>query len=286
MSLVVKQIQEKVGVTADGIWGPKTQAAVAAKLGVENMPGSIQRAVGAKVDGIIGEKTHAAILEKLGGHKEAPKSFEVKHIFVDPGHTSDYGREHPAQFTAVDWSIGKAKKVADLLGFKRETNDSIEHILNVKIAKAFTKHLEARGIKVTYYDDPSLSNNAEISQVYRRANASDADLLVSIHNNAAGASGWKSLNCKASGSVGLYKAGSIKGRLYADKLTDAITSLRKRTSGPDNRANHSMTSTVAVLTKSTITACLIEVGFYDNIEDLLWMAEHVDEIGASMANCI
>ena len=140
MSLVVKQIQEKVGVTADGIWGPKTQAAVAAKLGVENMPGSIQRAVGAKVDGIIGEKTHAAILEKLGGHKEAPKSFEVKHIFVDPGHTSDYGREHPAQFTAVDWSIGKAKKVADLLGFKRETNDSIEHILNVKIAKAFTKH--------------------------------------------------------------------------------------------------------------------------------------------------
>lgn len=59
-------IQNAVGVTADGIWGPKTQAAVAAKMGVKNDAKVIQNTVGVKADGIVGPKTIAAIAAKMG----------------------------------------------------------------------------------------------------------------------------------------------------------------------------------------------------------------------------
>ncbi len=246
----------------------------------------IQAAVGVKEDGIMGNQTLDAIIDKLGLNPSYEKTPATAHIFIDPGHTSDFGREHPSQFTDVDWTKGNAKKIADNLGFTKTTNDSLEHILNVKIALAFKKHLEAKGVKTTYYDNPALSNNSEITQVYSRANTSGADMLVSIHNNAAGSTGWKSLACKASGTVGLYAKGSVKGHSMAAKMADAITSLRKKTGGPDNRADHTSTSTVAVLTKTRIPACLIEIGFYDNINDLLWMSEHIDEIGKAMASCV
>lgn len=62
----ITEIQKAVGVTADGVWGSKTQAAVAEKLGCAATSKEIQRAVGAAPDGIIGTRTMAAVAEKLG----------------------------------------------------------------------------------------------------------------------------------------------------------------------------------------------------------------------------
>lgn len=49
---IIKSIQKIVNTTADGIWGPKTQAAVASVLGCNNNVKDIQKLVGTTVDGI------------------------------------------------------------------------------------------------------------------------------------------------------------------------------------------------------------------------------------------
>lgn len=67
MSEIVKRIQAHVGAKADGVWGPKTLAAVASKLGVEATSKAIQTKVGVKADGIVGTKTLEAIARHLVG---------------------------------------------------------------------------------------------------------------------------------------------------------------------------------------------------------------------------
>lgn len=279
----ISEIQRLVGVEADGLWGPKTRSAVAYELGCQPTNASIQETVGATADGIIGSRTLTAILEKLRVKNPVPKSARTD-VFLDPGHTSDYGREHPRQFKGVDWSKGKYKEIADALGFTDKTSDSIEHILNVKIAEATKKHLESEGKKVVLYDDPSLSNNAEIRQVYTRANACDPRVFVSIHNNAAGASGWEDLACKARGPVALYYPGRNKGKELGQIIVNKLLALK----GPDNRAEHIHTSTVGVLrnAKADMPAALIEVGFYDNLDNLYWMATNIDRIGKAICDGI
>jgi N-acetylmuramoyl-L-alanine amidase len=279
----ISEIQRLVGVEADGLWGPNTRSAVASELGCQPTNASIQETVGATADGIIGSRTLTAILEKLRIKNPSPKSTRTD-VFLDPGHTADYGREHPRQFKGVNWSKGKYKEIADALGFTSDTSDSIEHILNVKIAEATKKHLESEGKKVVLYDDPSLSNNAEIRQVYTRANACDPRVFVSIHNNAAGASGWEDLACKARGPVALYYPGRNKGKDLGQIIVNKLLALK----GPDNRAEHIHTSTVGVLrnAKADMPAALIEVGFYDNLDNLHWMATNIDRIGKAICDGI
>lgn len=279
----ISEIQRLLGVEADGLWGPKTRSAVASELECQPTNASIQETVGATADGIIGSRTLTAILEKLRAKNPAPKSTRTD-VFLDPGHTADYGREHPSQFKGVDWSKGKYKEIADALGFTAKTSDSIEHILNVKIAEATKKHLESEGKKVVLYDDPSLSNNAEIRQVYTRANACDPRAFVSIHNNAAGVSGWEDLACKARGPVALYYPGRNKGKDLGQTIVSKLLALK----GPDNRAEHIHTSTVGVLrnAKADMPAALIEVGFYDNLDNLYWMATNIDRIGKAICDGI
>lgn len=276
----IKIIQEIVGTTTDGLWGPNTCKAVAKKLGCEASHKGIQTAVGVTADGIVGSRTLTAIVEALGGKLDSKAQTRVD-VFLDPGHTADYSREHPRQFTNVDWSVGKYKEIADALGFVRTTQDSLEHILNVKIANVVKSYLEKAGKVVVLYDSPSSSNNAEIRQVYTRVNATSPRAFVSIHNNASGASGWKDLACKARGPVALYYPGRSAGKDLGQHIVNKLIAL----GGPDNRANHIHTSTVGVLrnTNSSIPAALIEVGFYDNLDNLHFMATNLDRIGKAIA---
>lgn len=290
MKSIIKEIQAKVGVTADGIWGKNTLAAVAKALKCDANVRVIQMIVGTSVDGAVGEKTLRKIAEKLGVSVPSTTTTTSSKVdvFLDPGHTADYGREHPSQFTGVDWSTGDAKKVADIIGFTKTTNDSIEHMLNVKLSEAIAKHLKAKGLTYTIYDDPSLSNNAEIGQVYRRSNAMKPRAFVSVHNNAAGASGWKSMSCSASGSVGCYKGGRSNCKKLTEAITNKMVAYRKSNGGPDNRASHLSQISVGVLTNASadIPATLLEVCFYDNIKDLLWTAQHIDGISEAIAQGI
>lgn len=91
-------IQNAVGVQADGIWGPKTQAAVAGALGVKNDAKAIQAAVGTKADGMVGAKTLAAIAKALN-IKSWPSQAEVRSgnsIFGKAGDESNLVDVYPA----------------------------------------------------------------------------------------------------------------------------------------------------------------------------------------------
>lgn len=281
---IIKSIQKIVNSAPDGIWGPKTQAAVASVLGCKNDVKSIQALVGTTVDGILGPKSYTAILSKLQGCQAKPCSCGYD-LFLDPGHTADFTREHPSQFADGIWNCGKPAEVAKILGFTSKTNDSLEHMLNVSICESIKEEAEKLGLKVYMYDNPCQSNNCEITTVYTKVNEIKPKRFVSIHNNACGTSGWKTLSCKASGTVGLYKDGRSNGRELATKLSKALIALRKSTGGPHNRADCVTTSNVAVLckTSASIPTTLIEVGFYDNIEDLHWIATHLKEIGKTIA---
>lgn len=281
---VLKDIQAKVGTKADGYWGPNTAKAVAAYLKCGDSVRDIQRKAGVEADGVVGPATLRAIAASLGTeHSPTPGT-----VFLDPGHTSDYAREHPSQFKNTDWTSGRPAEVLQILGITRNTDDSIEHVLNVRIAAAVQDHLTRKGHSVVVYDNPSLSNNAEIRQAYTRSNAIGPDAFVSIHNNAQGGSKWESLGGSASGTVGLYHAKSARNKILAKALADKVNAYRKATYGPNNRAGTLMESSVGVLSnaKASIPAALVEVGFYDNLDDLFWMVTHLDGIGKALAEAI
>lgn len=280
----IKAIQAAVGASADGYWGPNTRKAVAARLGCVDSVEAIQAKVGVGTDGIVGPATLSAIVAALG----VQDTRKTGTVFLDPGHTRDYSREHPSQFTGVDWAAGKPAEVLKALGITKSTDDSLEHVLNVRIVEHVKKHLLALGHSVVVYDNPALSNNAEIRQVYSRSNALEPDIFVSVHNNAAGATGWKSLACKASGSVALYNGKNPGNITLARALASTLNNYRKDTDGPNNRCDTIASSSVGVLAnaKPGIRASLVEVGFYDNIDDLFWMATHLDGIGDAVARAI
>lgn len=210
----------------------------------------------------------------------------MANIIIDAGHTSDFEREHPSQFTGVDWTTGKAAEVADILGFSRNTNDSLEHMLNKAIAVRLEKRLDAMGHVSEMVDWPDLRNSAEITKVVNYVNSHSPHMLVSIHANAQGGDNWKRLGGTASGTISLYCPGSSRGTLLAKCITTKVKELRRATGGPDNRASLVTPSKVAVLTKTRPPAALIETCFYDNIDDLHWTATHLDEIADAIASGI
>lgn len=285
----IKAIQEAVGSKADGIWGPNTSKAVSAALKCGEGTKAIQCRVGVTADGIVGPNTVAAIYSALScGCGEKQQCTQGRSVFIDPGHTSDYEREHPSQFKKVDWKTGRPLEIYKILGLDRNPNDSVEHALNCLLANALNEALRRQSFETVLYDNPNLSNCAEIGQVYARSNAFRPSVFVSIHNNAQGGSKWESLGGTASGTVGLYNPSTSSNRMLAKAVTDAVNAYRKSSGGPNNRAETLKTSSVAVLSKAlpVIPACLIEVGFYDNIEDLYWMCTHVKGIAAAMASAI
>lgn len=286
----IKEIQRIAGTTADGLWGPNTLKTVACKLGCPASVKDVQAAVGVTADGIVGPNTLSAVYSRLSaGSCGCPKGSGTHTVFIDPGHTSDYEREHPSQFTGVDWKSGKPLEIVRILGLDRNPNDSVEHALNCAIANALNSDLRGRGkFETMLYDNPSLSNGSEIGQVYKRSNAFNPDVFISIHCNAQGGSKWKSLGGTASGAVGLYCAKNSKNSKLAQSVVNAINAYRKESKACNNRAETLSKSSVCVLANAdpSIAACLVEVGFYDNLDDLYWMCTHLKGLAAAIADGI
>lgn len=205
-------------------------------------------------------------------------------LIFDIGHTRDKAREHPAQFTCVDWKKGKAGEVARALGFTAATDDSLEHMLNTALAKRCVGACKARGIEAEAIDRPNMENDAEINAVVQYVNAKLPGALISIHCNAAGGKGWKELGSQATGSVVLHYQTSAEGKRLAECMAARLKAYRRAHEGPDNRAESSRVrgSTVAMLRKTRPVAVLVEVCFYDSLEDLRWTVGHLD----GLANAI
>lgn len=282
---MLERIQEKVGVAADGVWGPKTRAAVAAVLGCKADDKAIQKVLGVAVDGVIGKKSVAALAEVLGLAASAPAGLAV---FIDIGHTADRAREWPSSFAASTWETDAGRFILAALGFEPGVKDSFEHILNCAVARAVAKHLLAAGVSVEVFDKPEMGNDAEISAVIAAANEARPRVFVSIHHNAQGGSAWKTMGGTASGHACYYVQGRNGGRALAREISERLDDCRKRYGMPDNRAEHVQAGSYAVIRKldPQIAATLVEVGFYDNARDVCALVAHLDAVGMAIAEGI
>ena len=278
----LQKIQGKVGVAADGFWGPKTRAAVAAALGCKANDREIQRRVGVAADGIIGSKSVAGIAAALGVELVTGRV----DVFLDIGHTADRAREYPSSFSPEVWQTDCGRGLMAVLGFAPAVHDSFEHILNTAVARAVARHLE--GLRVQVFDKPAMGNDAEIAAVYNEANAVRPRVFVSIHHNAQGGERWRTLDGTASGHVCYYVQGRNGGRALAREVSECLDDCRKRYGMPDNRAEHVQAGSYAVIRKldAGIAATLVEVGFYDNALDVCALVANLDAVGAAIASGI
>lgn len=235
----------------------------------------IQKSLGVTPDGVAGPVTMGALRSAR---------FDV---MLDAGHTADHAREWPSLWPAAAWKSDAGTRICRALGMTPDTHDSVEHMLNVAICKAVKVHLEACSKHVLLFDDPAAGNNAELTQAWRLANGALPMCFVSVHCNASTGVQHYSTNT-ACGTVSLYAAGRDNGRVLARDITACMLEERHRSGGPNNRADDVATSSVAVLrnANASIATALVEVGFYDHEKDLLWMAEHLDDIGCAIARGI
>lgn len=297
---MIRKIQGHCGAKVDGVWGPKTKAAVAAKLGCPNSVKGIQKAVDITADGIVGPITIEAVFKKFitvlnedepickereEAVKESAKPCHYD-VILDPGHTADFAREHPCQFTNGLWESGKGFDVAKILGFDKKTDDSVEHILNVLLAHKTAAYLESKGIATLVIDTPEMENNKEITKVYTEVNKLKPKVFVSIHNNACGCSGAKSCACTASGTVSFYCRQNSKA--LADKISSELVTYRNKNNGPHNRAQSVVNKGYTVISKTceSVKSCLVEVGFYDNMNDLWFMSQNLTGLGEAIGRGI
>lgn len=164
----------------------------------------------------------------------------------------------------------------------------MEHLLNCKLGQAVSDALTSKGVKVGLFDFPQMPNGAEITKTAKSVMQCSPKVFVSIHNNAAGTGNWKGLGAGASGTVGVHA--NANGAALAKVITDKVNNLRSSTNGPNNRKGNTSQENkgLGILngTSGVAHSCLIEVGFYDNGDDLKWMASHIREIGDAMGDAI
>lgn len=205
-------------------------------------------------------------------------------LIIDPGHTADYTREHPSQFNASVWTSDKGKAVMNKLGLNN--SDSVEHALNVALADTLHRLCKEQGIQSDLIDWPNMKNDAEITRVINYTNARNPKLFVSVHGNASGVGDWKNMRSKATGAVVLHHKVSSVGRKLADKVSQSLLKCRAQYHGYDNRAERTKTSGVGVLSRTSCPAILIEVCFYDNLDDLHWTVTHLKEVSQAIIDGI
>lgn len=239
----LKEIQERIGTTPDGVLGPKTKAALAAR------------------------------------------HFDV---VIDAGHSRDHAREYPREWPKGSWS-GPAARILRELGLTEASNESVEHALNVAVGKATAAALEKAGLKVLLYDDPSKGNKAEYVEAAAIGNAAAPRVFLSIHaNGSKGVDSYKTNT--ACGTITFYrttnKAASVA---LATAITDSVNAVRAEDGAPGNRADKTAPGSSYYVLNATATAgasVLCEVGFYDHFNDLPFMADNIEGIGAAIAGAI
>ena len=232
--------------------------------------------LGTEPDGLYGPKTAAAL---------AAAKFDV---VLDAGHTADRAREYPASWPAGTWDTHAGRKIARALGFTSQTKDSIEHMLNTRIAAFTASALEQAGLRVLLFDDPALPNNEEYKLAAKIANAAAPRAFLSIHANACCgvASYTKNTPC---GSITFYRVGDAPSLQLAAACTEELLRLRAAAGAPGNRADRiapGQSYHVLTATPAAKASVLCEVGFYDHAADLEFMATHLPEIGRALAMAI
>lgn len=143
---------------------------------------------------------------------------------------------------------------------KTGTAGADEKILNLAVAEKLQGFLEQSGAEVllTRVSDEALGKDKQEDMAQRRklANESDAELLVSIHQNAFP-------SAQAKGAQVFYHASSEAGKLLAECIQQ---SLRERVDG-SNQRQAKENKDYYILRTTKIPAVIVECGFLSNREE-------------------
>ena len=147
--------------------------------------------------------------------------------------------------------------------------NSEEYYMNL-IADAMMPYLRSSGIQVVR-NTPDMTAASSIVQ----SNNSNVDLHVAIHSNAAP----ESASGTYRGSDTYYAPSSVLGKRFADLV---VKNMKKIYPLPD-KVRALPTTTLGEVTKTKAPAVLIEVAYHDNIEDMTWIANNIQEIAKAIS---
>ena len=143
---------------------------------------------------------------------------------------------------------------------KTGTEGKNEKDLNLAVAEKLAEYLEIGGAEVilTRTSDEALGEGKRTDMAERKriANESDADILVSIHQNAFP-------SAKVKGAQVFYHNSSGNGKLLAESVQE---SLRSRVDGSNHRQAKENDS-YYILRTTEIPAVIVECGFLSNHEE-------------------
>lgn len=181
----------------------------------------------------------------------------AKYLILDAGHSAKTG--------------GKRNTIANPKFFEYEFNNDIAHKLKARA--------EAHGIKVHLTnttpngaDIPLTSRANSANAKYKEWKCSAKDcLFVSIHANAAG-SGAAWANARGCETYHANNASQTSKDAALTVNTELYNTLKSVDVGFKNRGRKA--SNFTVIYKTACPSILVEVGFYDNKEDLNLLQKH------------
>lgn len=143
---------------------------------------------------------------------------------------------------------------------KTGTNGENEKVINLKISQKLQEYLEQSGsyVILTRETDEALGDNKNEDFKKRKeiVNESEADILVSIHQNS-----FPKINAK--GAQVFYYNSSESGKLLAQCIQDNIYNIADSSNQRQIKAN----TDYYMLRVSKIPAVIVECGFLSNTED-------------------
>ena len=158
-------------------------------------------------------------------------------IFINPGHTPQADID-----AGLDWDVGAA------------ANGLQENIICKNVADLIEKECKKVGIEVA-----GNFQSMSLYEITDTANETDADILVSIHCNAAGFS--------ALGTETFYCQGSSTGKKIAEYVQKAILEELGTVDRGVKDDTHTQHGRIHVLRQSNMAAILIELAFITNDGD-------------------
>ena len=171
-------------------------------------------------------------------------------------HTGLYEETENAMFPMLDARIVLDAGHGGWDPGKTGTNGANEKELNLAVVEKLAEYLEQGGAEVilTRTSDDALGDGKRTDMAERRriANESDADILVSIHQNA-----------KVRGAQVFYHNSSGEGKVLAECVQE---SLRHRVDDSNNRQAKE-NKDYYILRTTEIPAVIVECGFLSNYEE-------------------
>lgn len=227
----VRALQQRLGVTADGVYGPKTQAAYNAALAAGKLEALI--AAGAP----------------------APSSVAGKVIGIDPGHQERH--DDALEAVAPGSARTKARMSRGAVGVK---SNMPEYKITLLVAQQLQQLLEAAGAKVVLTRSEHAVNLSNRERALLM-NDAQVDVWVRLHCDAAASpqmSGARALVPSRSANSSIYKESLALSKTLLAAFCEA-TQAKKRTIV----ARHDQTG----FNWSASPVVAVEMGYLSNVND-------------------